>query len=421
MKPSNRWSDNDVEYIGIEQREGAVAGREKRSPIAPLLILSTFYLINATRMVVFLSRCGVFGPLPLCLIAALGMGPISGVLAGLRGASMRGSSPDQGPQPLLKGAQEDAAKGLTSLEEPKDSGLLAKEDNSSFRGRATEEEEDGDELNDGNDSMGNEHDDDDEDDDHDAEQQHQDDGEHAEDTGKKLQRIQKAGVKADSDGNGMLSAEEMLLFAEGVLERQRQAHTKKILTGIDQNADGKVTTHEAEAGLRMREEPQGLGVQTGQLRFQAADANADGTLDSEEFHSYLHPELRKETLDVESTSRLRIMDINKDGLVNVNEFVADARHGDEGDFSEEDARADFHAHDADNNGILDEAEFTGFVRGDVLLWAQVQHTVAAGDHDADGHIHLQDELPHRIMQILDSEFVEDYLLQGHGGYHHEEL
>lgn len=228
----------------------------------------------------------------------------------------------------------------------------------------------------------------------------------------KLRLIRSSGAKADADKDGRLSAEEMLRFAETVREEARRLHTDEILKGIDADQDGSISMKEAQ--VDKHEDRMGVG----RLRFDAADGDKDGALSREELVGYLHPELQAETLEIEIKSRLQSMDADKDAHVSLDEFLTEVRRADEGDFSEEDAKADFEAHDADKDGKLNSEELAGFVRGDVLLWAQIEQAMAAGDEDSDGYVHLHKELPRRMDKILDSEFVEDYFMRP---AHHQEL
>lgn len=262
-----------------------------------------------------------------------------------------------------------------------------------------------------------EDDEEDEEEDRDGEDDHdeEDDVDH-------LERIRRAGGMADTDGDELLSAEEMLRFAERRLDQHRRAVTEEIWVKRHQDEDGKISREDAEAvGLMMPNVPQAERPNYLDRIFKAADADRDGQLNKDEFHAYLHPEASTAVLEVVAEMRFQTADSKpKDGLVTLEEFLAESREGDAGeDFSPEDATADFKVYDSNASGALDLAEFREHLGGHILLKNHVQNAIKAGDKDQDGHIHLEEELPKRARKMLDTEFVEDFFLSSHP--HHHEL
>lgn len=228
-------------------------------------------------------------------------------------------------------------------------------------------------------------------------------------------RIRRAGALADANNDNRLSAEELLSFAEKVRERRRRVLTKEALLRYDTSKDGKVSQSEVAKAAATGDHHEGLsGMDSNEqvrLKFEAADIDQNGELNEKELHAYVHPEVEPRVLEVEIELQFRSTDHDIDGIVTLEEFLVEAKRGEEdAEFSKEDASSDFATHDLDGSKSLDRTEYTEYVKGHVLLHQHVKLAMEAGDGDADGHINLDEELFHRKEYILDSEFVEDYLL-----------
>merc|ERR1719262_1556230 len=78
------------------------------------------------------------------------------------------------------------------------------------------------------------------------------------------------------------------------------------------------------------------------------------------------------------------------------------------DFNEQSNNEDFRLHDFDGNGRLNREEFGRLLQGHELLADSIEKVIEAADSDGDGHLHLEHEVPHRLEDLLDSEFVEDF-------------
>lgn len=270
-------------------------------------------------------------------------------------------------------------------------------------------------------------DDDEEDEDH-REEDHEDDegedqGEHHEELG----QIKKAGSMADANGDARLSIDEMMRFAEAIRHRQRKGQTAESFDLKDTDKNGFLSVEElgvnqgikGAPGHRDSGSPNALLADYVEKKFAAADLDGDQKLNREEYHAYLHPETHDRVLQVEATFQFKVMDKNVDGFVTLEEYVDESRLGDDADFSYEDTRLDFETHDHDSDSRLDTTEFTDLVKGHVLIRSHVEKAIKAMDDDGDGHIHMHDELPNHMKEVLDNEFVEDYLLEDHGHVHME--
>jgi len=244
-----------------------------------------------------------------------------------------------------------------------------------------------------------------------------------------LTQIKRAAVLADRNKDNRLDAEELLRLAEEVRERRRRKMTKEKMRKWDKDKNGKVSQQElikkelAAAKLLdnkveylriMKEDERGINDEYAEylkLKFEAAKGGKSGELDMDELHVYVHPEIEAKVLEIEVGMQFRNADEDQDGRVSLKEFLVEARRGeDEDEFSSEAASTDFTTHDMDTSKSLDRAEFAEYLKGQVLLKKHVNIAMEAGDEDGDGLIHFEELMGSRKEAMLDSEFVEDYLL-----------
>jgi len=236
----------------------------------------------------------------------------------------------------------------------------------------------------------------------------------AEDIVMTTDHLVRIGKLADSNNDTLLSAEELLHFAEGLRSKKRWELTDAAFASLDVDDDGSVAR--MELGQKALE---GSGTLDA-ARFKVADSNADGILDREEFHTFAHPDVHGDVLRVEVEHQFKHFDQDGSGLVSYDEYKREDEV-DEG-FDPVASREDFDLHDTDHSGFLDASEFQELVGGRLLLTDSIKKAIAAADHDADGHIHIHDEVPKSIADLMASEYIEDFFFHeyaGAGG--HQEL
>lgn len=247
-----------------------------------------------------------------------------------------------------------------------------------------------------------------------AEDDDEDDDEHEDESD--LERIMRIARLADTNNDAMLSTDELRAFAEGVRKRHRTEQTSDLLKVSDKDASGYVTLDELPQDVS-------LAIAAHQeARFEAADANRDGRLGPEEFHSYSHPATDGDVIDVERAHHMWTFDVDRNGFVDFEEFRREGLAHDSEGFSETVARSDFNLHDHNGDGKLCEKEFEHLLLGHSLLRDSIEQTIASVDKDGDGHIHLEHEVPTGLAGLLDSEFIEDYFFHElHDLHAHDEL
>lgn len=234
----------------------------------------------------------------------------------------------------------------------------------------------------------------------------QDDAEH-------IETLKRIGRRIDANDDDHLSAEELHQFAKTLRQKQSLTRTSATFATADSNSDGAVSLEEIRAN--------NIDVYVDQpehqaARFDASDANGDRVLSKDEMHSFLHPEVDRNVLQVEAAYQFSHLDADGNAALDFNEF---AKMGHEDDFHYEDCVEDFKLHDKDGDHHLSAPEFERLLQGHDLLQISIKKLTDSVDTNGDGHIHVEHEVPHQLETLLDSEFVEDYFYHEHA--EHEEL
>lgn len=219
--------------------------------------------------------------------------------------------------------------------------------------------------------------------------------------------LQLIGRLIDTNNDTLLSHEELKRFAHSLKEQQRWKQTLLSFQRVDLDGSSSVTLDEIYAAARNQTE---AVVRHQAERFKAADIDVNKWLSISEFHVFLHPELSETVFMIEKEFEFKRYDTDGNGLVDFKEFCGLNHAQNSEDFDEESAREDFDLHDSDRSGDLNHEEFGRLLAGHDLLADIITKTIRAGDNDGDGQIHMEKELPGRVQHILESEFVEDFLL-----------
>merc|ERR1719265_2060862 len=106
----------------------------------------------------------------------------------------------------------------------------------------------------------------------------------------------------DTNDDGILSAQEMKAFADGLRSKKRWENTRTTLAAVDTNGDGQLT--HAEIANRVSTSARSKG----ELRFNVADWNGDGLLNETEFHAFAHPDAHFTVLELETEHQFGYFD-----------------------------------------------------------------------------------------------------------------
>lgn len=253
------------------------------------------------------------------------------------------------------------------------------------------------------------------DEEHEEEEEHEESSERTpQDDAEHIETLKRIGRRIDTNNDDMISADELHQFAKALRQKQSSDKTTATFEMADSNGDGAVSLEEIRTNSIdvYVDKPDHQAA-----RFEASDSNGDGVLSKDEMNAFLHPEVGGEVLKVEAAFQFSHLDVNGDAQLDFDEF---AKMGHEEDFQYEDCLEDFKLHDANEDHYLSRSEFERLLQGHDLLQLSIKKLTASVDTNGDGHIHVDDEVPHQLDTLLDSEFVEDYFYHQHAE-HHDEL
>ncbi|KAJ8305276.1 hypothetical protein KUTeg_015821 [Tegillarca granosa] len=172
-------------------------------------------------------------------------------------------------------------------------------------------------------------------------------------------------VRMDVNQDGVVNMEELTDWIVNSFRKLDEEDISREMEDQDKDGDGLIsweeymisqaydTVHddeeEQESYKTMKEEDE--------LRFKAADLNKDGKLDKEEFMAFSHPYNYDHMYESEMRIKLNAVDKDKDGKVSIEEFLSDVG-GDEGE------RYKFEDYDKNKDGNLDSEEMKPWLMAD---------------------------------------------------------
>ncbi|XP_046441821.1 reticulocalbin-2-like isoform X2 [Daphnia pulex] len=132
--------------------------------------------------------------------------------------------------------------------------------------------------------------------------------------------------------------------------------------------------------------------------FQTADVNKDGTLSAEEFLAFTHPEEAPHMLEVILRQTLEEKDVNKDGFIDFQEYIGDRDSDVEVAKQKEMFDTEF---DTNGDGSLDSIEFKRWVApsNEEIAAEEVDHLFASADDDHDGLLSFEEILEHHDVFV----------------------
>ncbi|XP_040018488.2 reticulocalbin-2 isoform X2 [Gasterosteus aculeatus] len=249
---------------------------------------------------------------------------------------------------------------------------------------------------------------------------------------KKMMEIVK---RIDSNADNLLSAEEITLWIQHVYRKYALDDAKERFPEFDNDGDGVVTWEEYNAVAydqlisldddAVLEDPEQASLRELHLRerrrFDFADVDGTPGLNVTEFLAFTHPSEVDHMADFTIENVLNEYDTDKDGLINLNEFIGDVR-GEEDSPSqwaiEETVRFQ-DLYDQDKDGVLNRDEQLRWIAPNSYGSAREEalHLIKEMDHDGDGKISVAEVLKNQEA-FMNSE-VTDYGRQLHAS--HDEL
>lgn len=220
--------------------------------------------------------------------------------------------------------------------------------------------------------------------------------------------------KMDKDQDGFVTKEELKDWIKHVSRRYIYEDADSQWGTHDTDGDGGISwdewfqsTYQAMADRldEVYDNRRGLKYQDmvdrDKRRFEAADENNDGKLDRDEFAIYLHPEDTAYMREVVIAETLQDMDTNKDGFVDLDEYMNDLWTPEEENQGEPEwltqERAHFSQHrDKNGDGKLDKEELGEWLlpTGYDYIEAEAGHLMQSVDDNSDYKLDKEEILKH---------------------------
>jgi len=225
----------------------------------------------------------------------------------------------------------------------------------------------------------------------------------------KVQGLTKLFEKIDVDGNKTISVMELEKWVLNSLKtlKEEEANTSFIVQDIDE--DGKYswddnlytqfgtipTAEELEKGVPGAEGT----VEEHKFKldlFKTCDVDKDNFLSLEEYQAFSRPEDFNHTQELDISRILHEHDKNKDGAIDVKEFLRAELHED--DFKEiiEFETERFHTWDSDKDGFLNRTEIRAWSmpNNEEVASEEVIHLFSVADENRDSVLNLEEIIKH---------------------------
>ncbi|XP_015928900.1 reticulocalbin-2 [Parasteatoda tepidariorum] len=246
-------------------------------------------------------------------------------------------------------------------------------------------------------------------------------------------RLHALALKMDSNDDGYVDRKELTQWILRSFKMLTEEEALDELEDEDGDEDGKVTWEEHLAETYgMYDDDLALTqdsvedyqmLQNDKELFKAADLNGDGILNKSEYPAFSHPEEFKHMHQVLYEQMMRKRDVNNDGFLSFEEFIAD-HHGQSPSENSENYAVEkdrfIHDFDLNNDSKLSKEE--------VLLWIipnnvetaenEADHLLESSDVDKDAKLSIKEIVDHH--EIFVGSEATDFGEQLHKSSHHYE-
>eukprot|EP00434_Breviolum_minutum_P028396 symbB.v1.2.025120.t1/scaffold2419.1/size79635/2 len=253
----------------------------------------------------------------------------------------------------------------------------------------------------------------------------EDEGDELEETISK-EKLRELHAKFDKNGDGKVSLEEVLEFANHMTSAIAGRDVKSILEEIDTDKDGKLSLQEHLNDLHSHvdgtneEEMKELEIQKKleTEKFMAADTDNDQLLTLHEASSLFFPETNPAVLSVVVKETMKNRDKNGDGVLSFKEFSdppeMEEAEGisvdtDEDKAQKEEEMKDFKRLDKDGDGMLNLEELKAWESGVFHTEAAMLRLIQTADKDGDMQA-TADELENAREELARTD-IHDHLME----------
>ena len=212
--------------------------------------------------------------------------------------------------------------------------------------------------------------------------------------------------KIDNDNDGQVTEEELKKWISFTQSRYIQEDTNKQFAHHDTDGNGVITWDEyknSAYGMDFGENEENKDeyekmISRDKKRFDTADADGNSECTLDEFRAFLHPEEFDHMKGVVTQETMDEIDKNKDGFVDIDEYVGDMVHedGEEPDWVSSE-REQFHEYrDTNKDGKLDLEEVRSWIMPDDYNHAEAEakHLIYEADDNKDGMLSKDEILGH---------------------------
>lgn len=226
------------------------------------------------------------------------------------------------------------------------------------------------------------------------------------------ERLGKLCAKVDADKDGFITEEELEKWIVFTQQRYIREDAEKQFSTHDKDKDGKIHWDEYRKETYgflddpsvEQEQPDGFSYQQmivrDKRRWETADKDGDKACTMEEFQAFLHPEEFEHMKDIVTKETLEDIDKNKDGFVDLNEYIGDMFNAEDGGEEPEwveTERQQFKEHrDENKDGKLDLNEVKKWILPDDYSHsvAEAKHLVQQADDDKDDKLTVEEIINH---------------------------
>jgi len=226
-------------------------------------------------------------------------------------------------------------------------------------------------------------------------------------------RLKIIAKKIDSDQDGQISESELQDWIIFTQQRYVREDSDKNFAQHDTDKNGIITWKEYKDMTygflddhNMEDDEQDGGFSYKQMmerderRWKHADHDNNSDMDEEEFRAFLHPEEYEHMKEIVILETLDDIDKNKDGKVDIKEYIGDMFNADSGeeepDWIETEKKQFTDYRDKDKNGFLDLSEVRQWILPDDYNHAEAEakHLIYESDDNKDMQLSIDEVLTH---------------------------
>jgi len=235
---------------------------------------------------------------------------------------------------------------------------------------------------------------------------------HDMDEEEQVERLKKfVTTKMDTNKDNFVDKDELMAYTKKAMAAMHVRELKEEFANLDSDKDGEITYKEFSTEMYGDEEQNNNDlsaeekehhqqmVESDKKLFGAADKNGDGKLSESELQTFRYPTTSEETKKVSLEKTLSEHDTNKNGAIDVEEYINHLKKDTEDDdeaswipYEQEKFKTDL---DTDKDGVLKGDEilkWSGPMNADDQAKGEVEHLIKECDVDHDGKLTLEEIL-----------------------------